>query len=496
MKGSTMKDTLRILGSLRIAPLAQPAPRGTARDSLWLLGWHEFPRGFFRFLLFVTAWVSSAAGGDIEVKPNHAATKFDGMEIIEVVSDTVRLRASRPASACIVVKSDEPLTVAAATNATARLAPAWDGTIGYCHYRLLVATPAAGEAAIRLRATPPPPAPVATTAEEIEEFKRRLQTRPSRFPDDPEPFREWQSQGRAKLAALLMHGGLPQRVPLEAKVLEKQELPDFTLQRVEYRSQRDRKNVLLLSLPRDAVNAPLLLALHGHEASWGEADLKAYEPGHPDDFMSFFARRGWAVLQPATMNHTLQLEGWTLQGEWTWDAMVALDYAATLPEIDMDSVAVCGLSTGGHLAMNMLALDERVKAGVTGCILSTWNHYQRRFRLPPHCDCGISFQLAADFEQCDWAALAAPKRVQFQHGRQDAALCPGADEARLDLKWNTGVMPQAEYDALFSEVRRAYRVLGSEHAVATSIHDGQHKVDSERAFDWLAPLSGHPSEVQ
>ena len=118
----------------------------------------------------------------------------------------------------------------------------------------------------------------------------------------------------------------------------------------------------------------------------------------------------------ATMNHTLRHADWTLQWEWAWDAMVALDYAATLADVDMDRVAVCGLSTGAHLSMNVLALDARVKAGVVGCILSTWNHYERRFRIPPHCDCGIHAQLGGILAQCDWAALAAPKPVMFQHG--------------------------------------------------------------------------------
>ena len=263
-------------------------------------------------------------------------------------------------------------------------------------------------------------------------------------------------------------------------------MPNFTLRRVQYRSQSDRTNTLLLSLPKKVATAPLLLALHGHEGPWGEADPKAFQPGHADDFCAYFAERGWAVLQPATMNHTLQHPGWTLQGEWTWDAIVALDYAATVPEVDMSRVAVCGLSTGGHLAMNVLALDDRVKAGVVGCVLSTWNHYHRRFRIPPHCDCGIGMQLGPHLELCDWAALAAPKPVQFQHGRQDACFCPGADPENLDLKWNTGVMPAAEYDGIFAEVRRAYALSGKPDSAITSIHDAGHRVDNEAAFRWLS----------
>jgi hypothetical protein len=73
----------------------------------------------------------------------------------------------------------------------------------------------------------------------------------------------------------------------------------------------------------------------------------------------------------------------------------------------------------------------------------------------------------------------------FQHGKQDAAFCPGADEKQLDLKWNTGVMPQAEYDTMFAEVKRAYRLAGKAEATETCIHDGPHKVDNDRAFQWL-----------
>jgi hypothetical protein len=275
-------------------------------------------------------------------------------------------------------------------------------------------------------------------------------------------------------------------VPLDARTVGCEDSPKFTLRRVEYRCQADRKNTLLLAIPMTVAKAPLLLALHGHEGPWGEADPKAFRMGHADDFCAYFAERGWAVLQPATMSHTLQHPGWTLQGEWTWDAMRALDYAAAIPEVDMNRVAVCGLSTGAHLAMNVLALDDRVKAGVVGCVLTTWNHCRRRFRIPPHCDCGIGAQLGPHLEPCDWAALAAPKPVQFQHGRQDACFCPGADAKLLDLKWNTGVMPIAEYDAMLVEVRRAYALAKRPEAVTTTLHNAGHRVDNEAAFRWLS----------
>jgi len=46
-------------------------------------------------------------------------------------------------------------------------------------------------------------------------------------------------------------------------------------------------------------------------------------------------------------------------------------------------------------------------------------------------------------------------------------------------------MPQAEYDAMFAEVKRAYGVAENADATETWLHDGPHKVDNEAAFKWL-----------
>ena len=417
---------------------------------------------------------------------NHAANRLDAVDVISATGETIRLRARRAAAdQLLVLKADAPLKIVAAQGAAARLRQGWDGTLGYAHYGLEIDLPGPGEVTIVLAAEPAPDQPVPTSDAELAEFATHFAARLSRFPATSADFAAWQMAYRQKLAAWLMGGGWPRRVAVEPHVLEIKEYPKFTLQRVKYRSQANRTSELLLSRPAGVTAAPLLVALHGHENEWGHAAEAAYTLGQADDFCAYFAERGWAVLQPATMNHTLQHRDWTLQGEWTWDAIIALDYAVTQPWIDPRRIAVCGLSTGAHLAMNLLALDERITAGVVGCIMSTWHHYGR-FRVPPHCDCGITQQLAAQLEQCDWAALAAPKPVQFQHGRQDAAFCPGADPAGLNLKWNTGVMPEAEYAVAFAEVQRAYQLVGRPDLVETRYHDGPHSVNNDAAFAWLS----------
>jgi dienelactone hydrolase len=412
-----------------------------------------------------------------KLEREHPAFRLEGCTV-NCIDERLSFEVNRPGHSVIVIRASAPLKIADERGVTANLRPGWDGTLGYSLYALEVETLVKGVGEITLEIVPIPSGSAQTSFD----FNKRN----SRFPDTLATFYIWQQDWQKKLVMWLMNGAVPQRVPLSSEIVSTGDRSSFTLRRVVYQSQPDRKNELLLALPKDVSgHVPLLVALHGHEATWGEADTAAFTPGHADDFCAYFASRGWAVLQPATMNHTLQHPGWTLQGEWTWDAMAAIDYAVSLPEVDPQNVMVCGLSSGGHLAMNILALDNRVKAGVVGCVLSTWNHYRQRMRIPPHCDCGIYGQLGDSLEQCDWAALAVPKPVQFQHGRADAGFCPGADPALLNLSWNTAVMPEGEFATMFAEVRRAYSRTSAEKNLELYIHEEGHKVNNEAAFRFL-----------
>ncbi len=420
----------------------------------------------------------------------HEANQIDGFTRLSFEKGILKCKAGKKAEGFLVIKSDVPLRLETTHNVEAVLKPGWDGTLGYKCYGLSLKMKKAGRAEVRFHRDEAPGKPKPSSSDELEKYRHTLERRPSRFQGDAADLAGWQNRYRDSLIQTLMGGAIPERVPGKVNIEYEKAFENFRLISFTYQSREDRRNEALLSIPNDVQKAPLLVALHGHETTWGKADSAAFREGHIDDFCAFFANRGWAVLQPATMDHHLQYPDWTLQGEWTWDAITAIDVCNTYPSIAMDRIAVCGLSTGAHLAMNLLALDDRVQCGVVACILSTWNHYEKRMRIPPHCDCGISHQLSSVMEQCDWAALAAPKPVQFQHGLQDASFCPGADASLLDLEWNTGILPPGEYGAMFAEIEKAYELYEKDGNVSTLFHHGPHSVNNEKAFDWITSALG------
>lgn len=431
----------------------------------------------------------------VSVLPDHSASCMEGWVLLSFEHDMLTLNTSSEHDALLAIHSNLPLSIQSVSGGSAALVPGWDGSIGYSHYGLqLSADEHADVMTVQLIRHMPPEQIIESSESDVAAFGDQLTHRPSRFPDAPEAFASWKKTYAEKLTRTLTGGSWPERCLRQPQLVTSQSFPEFTLHWVTYYPTATRENSLLLSLPHASATTgatsadarvPLLLALHGHEAPWGEADDKAFTMGHHDEFMAWFAARGWAVLQPATMDHTLHDHGGTLQGEWAWNAMTALDYALQDERIDPARVAACGLSTGGHVAMSMLALDDRIRAGVIGCVFSTWHHYQTRMRIPPHCDCGITHQLAPVLEQCDWAALSAPKPMMFHHGRKDASFCPDGNPACLKLDWNTGLMPQAEYDATFAEVQRAWATAGNPDGAIMHMHDDGHHVDHAAAMAWL-----------
>lgn len=121
-------------------------------------------------------------------------------------------------------------------------------------------------------------------------------------------------------------------------------------------------------------------------------------------------------------------------GNWRlWDAMRAVDYLVSRPEVDADRIGATGTSGGGTMSTYLFATDDRVKMAAPGSYITSWKR-------------NIENELLADTEQCipsllgqgleivDLLIARAPQPVRILAQRFDFFDVRGTREAFADLE--------------------------------------------------------------
>lgn len=279
----------------------------------------------------------------------------------------------------------------------------------------------------------------------------------------------WQNQARQKLFELMMGGSKPQRLPLDAKILQRVEVPagGYTLEEVSLQSLPDRRVHAWLAVPKNpAGKVGAVLALHGHGGTGSQVvrGESLYGYGRA------LAEMGYVIISPDIGQHELQHPNWTLMGERTWDALRCLDYLESRPEVDAARLAVAGLSLGGETTMYVAALDERIQAACSSGWLTTVANMKNG-----HCPCFNFPGLEESFDFADIFACIAPRPLVLEIGEKERA--PGG-------------FPVEIARAAFAEIRSAYRVFGAETNAFLDIHPGGHVFHGEQFWGPLQQKIG------
>ena len=223
-------------------------------------------------------------------------------------------------------------------------------------------------------------------------------------------------------------GPLPERTPLNARVTGKVERDIYTIEKIVFESRPGYLVTGNLYVPRGRpFPLPGVIGVCGHSMT-GKA-MDAYQ-----GFAQGLARQGYVVLivDPIGQGERVQwvaawgksrLGGSTLEhiqmgnqmsligefiGTWfAWDAMRALDYLLTRPEVDPKHVGVTGNSGGGTQTAWLAAMDDRWTMAAPACFVTTFRRNAEN-------------ELAADTEQCPPRVLA----LGLEHGDFLACLAP------------------------------------------------------------------------
>jgi dienelactone hydrolase len=294
---------------------------------------------------------------------------------------------------------------------------------------------------------------------------------------------DWEArrdETRRRLLSALGLDPLPEKSPLDPRVTSSFEEEKFRVETLVFKALPGFYLTANLYLPKDGREKhPGILYVCGH--SNGPLGAKVRYQHHP----VWLASRGYAVLivdpiqiseieaiHHGTYRYGLwhwQALGYTPLGLETWCGVRSIDYLASRPEVDPEKIGMTGRSGGGTMTWFTMAIDERVKAGVTANATGIVATHVRNDTFRGHCDCAF-FVNHPRIDYTDVAALCAPRAVLVQSGQKD---------------W---IYPPEGYRPLGEKSRKVWDLFGAPEKFREQDVDAEHKDLMEfrtEAFRWF-----------
>ncbi len=313
--------------------------------------------------------------------------------------------------------------------------------------------------------------------------------------DSPE---EWSVRRAQILDAISSIIGVPPSndIALDAQTHSAQRCDNYQRLRVSFQTEDDERVPAWLLVPHEWDEpGPAVLCLHqtvdcGKDEPVGLGDSVQLAYAHE------LASTGYVTLAPDhlcagerikegldpydTSKFYEKHPDWSAVGKAVWDGSRALDYMHTLTGlINSEAIGCIGHSLGGHSAVFLSAMDNRIAATVSNCGLTTFQDdpnrlnwardswYRYMSRLRPYFEDGAR----APFDMHDLAALVAPRPLLNISALNDK--CFADTEALADL----GV-----------QVHRVYRLLDAAEGFSNHLHGMGHGFPNELrgyAYGWL-----------
>jgi cephalosporin-C deacetylase-like acetyl esterase len=245
---------------------------------------------------------------------------------------------------------------------------------------------------------------------------------------------------------------LPKRTPLQARITGTVQRPKYRIEKIVFQSLPGLYVTGNFYVPQGAsVSLPAILYVCGHSP---------HPLGAKQDYQDraiWFASHGYACLVLDTLEfgevaglhhgiHDLNLWNWlslgyTPVGTEVWNAMRAVDYLETRPEVDKRRIGINGISGGGSVSWFTAAADERIAAAAPVCSTYTFGSQAAHWVAAGQCDC-IYFHntYLQDFPLV--GALIAPRPLIIFSGQKD------------------GDFPPDGYHEVFRRVKKIYDLYG------------------------------------
>jgi cephalosporin-C deacetylase-like acetyl esterase len=285
-------------------------------------------------------------------------------------------------------------------------------------------------------------------------------------------------------------GGFPERTPLNPRVVGVLERPAYRIEKVIFESQPHFYVTANLYLPKTGPPPyPAILYPLGHErggkanATWqqmlGSLATKGYvvltwDPiGQGERVQIYDEDLGESKIGESTTEHTVVdtqclLAGDHLARYTIWDAMRALDYLLSRPEVDGARIGLTGNSGGGTHTAYIAAIDDRIQVAAPSCYITSWSKMLQTIG-PQDGEQSIPHWLEDGLDYPDYIYAFAPKPFLVLSAIRDFFPITGARET-------------------YAEAARVYAALGVKNKLSMFEADDGHGYSKPRrlaAYAWF-----------
>jgi dienelactone hydrolase len=230
----------------------------------------------------------------------------------------------------------------------------------------------------------------------------------------------------------------PARTPMNLKITGTVDQPEYTIENIAYESQPRFYVTANLYLPKRPGRLPAVIYVCGHAGT--DAGSKVSYQRHGISL----AKNGYVAMVIDAIQHSevyaihrgvflfslyeWYSRGYTPAGIEVWNALRAIDYLETRPEVDRDRIGITGRSGGAAMSWFAAAVDPRIRAAVPVMGISTYAANVVLNTQKGHCDCMFPVNFCRQ-DMLHQGALIAPRPLLMAHGIEDALFpVPGYKE--------------------------------------------------------------------
>ena len=221
----------------------------------------------------------------------------------------------------------------------------------------------------------------------------------------------------------------PRRTPLNVRTTGTLDGGSYTVEKLAFESLPKIYVTANLYVPKQREGRlPAIVYVCGH--SYAPEGAKTAYQRHGISF----ARNGYVaiILDPIQIAETYSMHhgvigqemydwyarGYTPAGVEVWNAMRAIDYLQTRPEVDQERIGMTGRSGGAAMTWFTAAVDPRIKVAAPIMGISTYAANVRENTQRLHCDCMFCIN-SHRHDMLHQGALIAPRPLLMAHGRKD-----------------------------------------------------------------------------